>query len=341
MLNHFAKIFFVACTLLFALNIKAQTNLVPNPSFENHTACPTTLGDFKATNWWVSSQTPDYHNACANTYTNGCTGVPYNAYGYQQAFQGNAYCGLFTIDYTGSSSTANYREYISTQLSSTLVVGTKYYFSLQIACTLTYDTSYSLPCTQGINGATNKMGALFTTNKYDATHNLPIRNFAHFFESNIISDTANWIQLKGSFIADSAYQYINLGNFFDDNHTDTVHIWHDAQAGNPIALLAYNYIDDVIVTTDSTLLSIKQNNNNEDLVIFPNPIADNFFYIKSILTTQTINVFNQLGEQIKFKLYNEPNNLLKVVFDKEIEKGIYYLEITTQNKTSHYSIIKN
>jgi hypothetical protein len=39
----------------------------------------------------------------------------------------------------------------------------------------------------------------------------------------VITDTANWTLVSGSFVADSAYRYIVLGNFFDDAHTDTVH----------------------------------------------------------------------------------------------------------------------
>ena len=38
----------------------------------------------------------------------------------------------------------------------------------------------------------------------------------------VTSYTTNWTFIQGSFIADSAYQYICLGSFFDVNHIDTI-----------------------------------------------------------------------------------------------------------------------
>ena len=76
---------------------KAQ-NLVPNPSFEEFTTCPTTLGiggPLQCTPWF-SYNSADYFNVCGGFNT----GVPNNAFGFQEARTGVAYVGclLYTSD---------------------------------------------------------------------------------------------------------------------------------------------------------------------------------------------------------------------------------------------------
>ena len=316
--------------------LEGQTNLVQNPSFETYLTCPTTLGDYEASNWWVSSQTPDYFNSCANTYTNGCSGVPYNGDGFQQAFQGNAYSGVCTMDY---NVTSNYRDYISSKLTTTLNIGTKYYFSMQIASGVFYDTVHY--CSQGINGATNKIGALFTTYKGSGSNYLQPKNFAHIFETTIVTDTANWTQVKGSFIADSAYQYINLGNFFDDNNTDTLRVYIHPNWVNPAACVAYYYVDEVVLSTDSTLLAIEKNALIENCAIYPNPISNNYFFVKSTLDIQSVSVFNHLGQQVKIVFHKQQDGTIRIELEGETEKGLFVLQVISKNKTYHYTIIKN
>lgn len=107
----------------------AQTNLVPNPGFEQYSQCPDEVNDLnpvdqvtKATGWSSYRDTPDYFNTCAPTSssTTALVSVPYNGCGYQVPASGNAYCGL-------SSYVTNtlYREYLGAQLTSSLTIGQK------------------------------------------------------------------------------------------------------------------------------------------------------------------------------------------------------------------------
>lgn len=68
------------------------------------------------------------------------------------------------------------------------------------------------------------MGAKFTTFAFSAPDGdtTLMSNSAHVYSDSLLNDTANWVQIKGSFIADSAYQYVVIGNFFDDFNTDTL-----------------------------------------------------------------------------------------------------------------------
>src|ERR1700757_1697101 len=91
--------------IIFALVTQAQTNLIPNPSFEVADTCPTANGQMsRCLNWSSYSQTPDYYNTCS---TVSGMAPPYVAAGYQQPLNnGNAFAGFVTWTY----SLANYRE---------------------------------------------------------------------------------------------------------------------------------------------------------------------------------------------------------------------------------------
>lgn len=327
--------------LLSVFLLRAQTNLVPNPSFENYNTCPNDVagvGSFGnwVIGWWDSSTTPDYFNQCGDE----CVSIPYNACGFQYPYDGIAYAGLVTIssDYINAPT---YRECISAKLVDTLIIGEEYFFSMQVAkasFSVSLFDSAGGGCSHEFNGATNKMGVLFTTNKYDNINNVPINNFAHIYSDSIITDTTNWTRISGSFIADSAYLYINIGNFFDDAHTDSVYLYHISQSPN--SCRAYYYVDSVSLYSESSI-GINYLDHTEKTTIFPNPMQSNYFFIKSMVSIQTVFVYNQLGRLMKTKIKSLGNITSKIEFEEEVEKGIYILKLISQNKTSHFSLIKN
>jgi hypothetical protein len=87
------------------------------------------------------------------------------------------------------------------------------------------------------------MGAKFSTDLFycDST----MSNDAHVFETNIITDSLGWTRISGTFIADSAYSIIAIGNFFADSVTDTLKFFTD------FLDQSYYFLDDVCVSTDS------------------------------------------------------------------------------------------
>ena len=59
----------VILTLFMILNldIYAQTNLVPNPSFEDTVGCPDGPGQlYKAVGWYDCTTSPEYMNSCGS-----------------------------------------------------------------------------------------------------------------------------------------------------------------------------------------------------------------------------------------------------------------------------------
>src|ERR1051326_2022930 len=262
------KIFFLSlffevhfCFLSFS-----QTNLVPNPSFEDTIHCPNSPDEINYCSSWNSYRnSPDYFNFCSI----GSVSVPNNWGGFQNAASGHAYSAFAT--YGGYSNT--YREYIGAQLTSNLATGTRYFVSFKI--------NLSLSNSIQANCATDKMGVAFSTVAHNTSNPMPIQNTAKVYSSAIISDTLNWIRIFGSFTSDSNYNFIAIGNFFDNSLTDTL-----IMDGDTLCRSSYYYIDDVCVSSDSlfcanySFTGIQEETYSCEIKLMPNPAHD-FFTIQA------------------------------------------------------------
>ncbi len=298
-----------------------QINLVPNPSFEVYDTCPAFIGEVnRVQSWFEVSQTPDYFNSCTSNWT---ASVPLNGLGYQHAHTGNAYCGMAC--YAPGSGNLG-REYIGTQLIAPLIVGQKYFISFFL----------SLSGGAGWTLGSNKYGCKFSITPFVYNSVLP-DNTSFFYSDTIITDTTNWVLINGNFIADSAYNYLALGNFFDNAHTDTMGLVHNS-------LYSYNYIDDVCLSRDSLYAETwtgvnEKKNDNPILNVYPNPFVD---YISIDFNTLTepynIEIDNMLGERVfsKQKIIN-PNEHIAIA---DIKSNILFVKIIYQNKQFNYKLIK-
>lgn len=210
-------------------------NLVPNPSFELFNQCPYMEGQIDFVQDWSNSGTgtSDYYNSCDVV---GDVGVPNNWTGFQNAATGEGYCGIAPY-----FSNAQYnREFIGCTLNSPLIIGEKYYISFKINLCIT-------PVSAQLY-ATNNIGLLFSTTPYNYNNPSPINNFSHINETNIITDTANWVTIGGTIIADSSYTNLSIGSFFNPNVTDTLEIYQ-----NPTTfVVSYYLIDDVCVSNSAS-----------------------------------------------------------------------------------------
>jgi OOP family OmpA-OmpF porin len=295
-------------------------NLVPNPSFENYTSCPHNYSEFNnyVSNWTVWKNNPDYWNACD---TGPIASVPYNCGGYQQAASGSAYAGIHTFS-AGGLVNGGYKEYIGVQLTSPLIFGIKYYVTFKVSATF-LDSN----CTTTCKTVNNKLGAFFSTIGYSFPSNqMPIPNFAKVYTNNIISDTANWTTIKGSFIADSAYQYVAIGNFFADSLTASF-----IMNPNGNYNLAYYYVDDVCVSTDSltcnSTVGINEIKNNDELILFPNPFSDKLTITSKTNQPLEITLFDITSQ----KLIQQQFTNSTTINTSHLSKGIYIYELRTKN----------
>ena len=121
---------YLACTdtLLFECGGPCANNLVPNPSFEQFTACPPGVAPpFMAAIWSLPSVggSSDYYNSCAPAASYVST--PGNGFGTQVPRTGSGYAGFILRP------TNLYREYLEVQLTTPLVAGNTYQVSFYVS----------------------------------------------------------------------------------------------------------------------------------------------------------------------------------------------------------------
>jgi OOP family OmpA-OmpF porin len=248
------KNFISSFLLCFAfLEVLGQVNLVPNPSCEEYSVCPNDNDGSlieQALNWSKPNiYSPDYFNSCDQTSSQNYS-VPNNFYGQQLARMGNAYAGIITV---GEGTPV--REYIQTQLSTSLVAGKVYCVSFYISAS---DKSQYI---------SNDIGAYFSNNMIfeNTTHYLPLT--PHIYNNpniNPLTNKINWTEVSGVFVAQGGEQYMVIGNFLPFEETDTTHF------DNWTLNYSYHYIDDVSVKLCDDV-GMDEINLKDDILVFPNP----------------------------------------------------------------------
>jgi hypothetical protein len=143
---------------LLAIGFHAQAqNLVPNGGFEDYTELPTGLAQWNRVVGWnnitgdTACQTPDYFHTDADS-TSGVQ-LPNTQYGDVELPEGFGAMGLLTY----MTSSPDYREYISAQLTQPMVVGGIY--ELKFSATLGHNPFHG--------GASNNLGAALTVGPLD------------------------------------------------------------------------------------------------------------------------------------------------------------------------------
>ena len=305
--------------LLFASVYTRAQNLVPNPSFETKVSCPDNFNQLELAQHWFSASTgtPDYFNSCFfdNTHTWNGMDVPQNVEGYQNAKSGNAYVGLIVY----SLGYYNYREYIECKLNSPLQKGLKYYVS--------FFTSLS----DSSNQSSSDLGISFSVDSINLNSDTDISTIPKIVNSqnNFITDKNNWTKISRSFIADSAYQYILIGNFKDDLNIDTISVF----GGGFINYYfdTYYYLDDVCVSSDSSACDFGEGikSISSSFNISPNPATDKIYFSLNTNESYSYSLLNLLGEEIK----NSTSSGAAALDMADVPAGIYILRITYAGKT--------
>jgi gliding motility-associated-like protein len=249
------KIILLAISILSIINKLFCQNLVPNPGFEQYSVCPYLSGAPSGVDvaypWFIpTSGSTDYMNVC-DTLANGAPdfyGVPLqydfttnSAWGYQQtrtSCNNKGYAGFFAmVDYGSIGFPWDYREYSEVKLISPLIVGK------------TYSVKFYVNLWNKSQWAVDRLGVRFSvdTLKCNTSSGSLIKVNPHVMSppgaGNVLKDTLNWMLVSGDFTADSAYNFITIGNFLNDLSS----LLQKQYEGNPIESGAYYYLDDVSV----------------------------------------------------------------------------------------------
>ena len=304
-----------------SLSLSLSQNLVPNPSFEDTIVCPSSLNQvYNSESWTSFGGTPDYFNSCDQSLT---VGVPINGFGYQwpDDTTGKGYCGIYTLIW----GFPNYREFIGTQLNETLVAGQSYYVSFKVNWA-------------GYNCATNGIGVRFTNVAYSEFSPAPTDNTVHVVSDSIITDTLNWVNITGKFVADSVYNYIVVGSFYDYQTIDSTLL-----NGTTTCDGAYYYIDNICVSTDSMTcnsnVALPETYLKDVIKIYPNPTKEEVFIEINGKEKLEVLMYNSTGQLVIQKnIFPTINNKLNL---SNLQTGVYFLHLTTEQSTITKKIIIN
>ena len=198
------------CLIFINCLLKAQVNLVMNPSFEELDSCPSTGNDANYAKHW---------NWINNTCSSACQGELYISCGainslvstptnsivkYQKAKTGSGYIGLISINYAGTGN--NTRQYVKGILNANLQATKEYCL-----------TFYYVACKRS-KYISNRFGAYVddgSISAYNCCNDIPITPQAENNPAVFMSDTINWIKIQNHFTAIGNENTITLGNFVD------------------------------------------------------------------------------------------------------------------------------
>lgn len=197
----------VAALLVLAPRFASAVNLVPNPGFEFYTTCPTSYGQSNVAAPWdtPNTGTSDYLNACAPVSFPSLN-MPNNQLGFQSAYDGVGYGGL--IPY---SSAPDYREYLTSPLSSPMTPGMPYLIQFRVSLA----DSASL--------AVDRIGAYLSVGPVGPVFNYAALPYTPQIESpaNVpLNNATGWTLISGVYIATGGEDHITIGSFRDDGSTN-------------------------------------------------------------------------------------------------------------------------
>lgn len=250
--------------------INSAQNSIRNPSFEEFSKCPITLGNLQddVVDWDTPTLgSTDYFNGCSTAM-----GTPKNFNGEQPADFGVGYIGLYFY------APDDYREYVQGKLMQTLTKGE------------TYRVSFYVSLAERSDFAIKEFGLLFSENPIDVNTRKTLSkmhlsklsgNVSDYIEikySDFYSDKTDWVLVETEFVAEGTENYMIIGNFKDNKRTHKFKTKKNSTQGS------YYYLDMVSVnsikkensiavkgeTTDSTVKTFKLDEVN----VFENVLFD-------------------------------------------------------------------
>mgnify|MGYP003381740592 CR=1 FL=1 len=311
----------LSCLLCFVVFPCNAQNRVPNPSYEEADTCQLGLGfrfpEQGPLNWFSSNGTPDHLQSCLPY--GSANGLPVNGFTFQQPFEGSSCIGMFSFYQNGIE---EQREWVMVELLEPLVPGRTYYGSFHANAGFGGATQFPQ-----IWLASSHIGMLFTmeARQWDfASPNPAYPNHAHIVRPEILADTVAWSLVSGSFVADSAYRYLMIGNFFNNAMTDTLH-FADPNSVFPWYPRGYTLIDRVCVSEAPDGCEVAHAIVEEVVElpnVYPNP-ATGMLMIDHA-EGQTVKIFDALGKVVwSGRVYSE-RQALGV---ENWARGIYVLQL--------------
>ncbi|MBI2259955.1 MAG: T9SS type A sorting domain-containing protein [Flavobacteriia bacterium] len=224
----------------FLINFHFSQNLILNGSFENYDECPyVSSGAINKCIGWKNTYiylTPDYFHSCSNNMPN------MGGFRFQYPYEGNAFVGIYNFKNEHlNAQTDNVREYITTELISSLEIGNCYLLTMYVNL-----SNNSFFCS-------NNIGCYLSDDTL-GFNNLTLYNFKPQLNYNkFICDTLNWIKICGIFKSIENEKYLTIGNFYNDSLIRVIN-FNESELFQMKA--SYFHIDDISlipINTDTML----------------------------------------------------------------------------------------
>jgi len=308
------RLVLMAALITLSARLSAQSNQVPNSSFENPVACPSSaqfsnLMIVCVPNWISPNEgSPDYYNTCAtNVYFNTLN----NVYGGQLARSGEGYVGAYFF----SLNQPEGREYIQVQLTQPIHAGIRYQVGFHVS--LAELSLYAI----------SSLGAHLSTEPLDQNDYWVIDVEPHIQNpsGNIIADTSGWVLITDTFTGrhGGGEQWLTIGNFNYAAQSDTFAF----QPPNPDMgnfFFSYYYIDDVsVVALDSVPDDIAEHTALE-INVWPNPATD-VLHIQGQKPIESMQLYDLRGRAVLRQKVVSNRFSLNL---NGMPPGIYLLEVS-------------
>jgi hypothetical protein len=176
----------------------------------------------------------------------------------------------------------------------------------------------------------------FTTSPHQWVWDDPLPvplNYAQVYYPQILADTVGWTLVSGSFVADSAYQYVMIGNHFDNSQTDTLPF--EPTISLP---MAYTFIDDVCVSRSLSgcpLMVGLEGHVSSDMVLFPNP-ASTTVLLTNVAEGAQVTVADVSGRIVWLGSVAVGELQLNV---EAWARGIYILKLESQGRSRSFKFV--
>ncbi len=312
------KILILCLLLLPCRLLKAQINLVPNPSFEIiDTPCIYYGGGVAwqydhMVGWWSALHSCDFFTATSivcpdpSAFFMSMFAQPTNmlTFGLTPS-SGNTYAGAFSFDYQDPSHPLNFREQLECTLTQALKINSYYKVKFKTAFFSPVNINY---CSGVPPKKSTNIGIKFTNARYrdfawsDVNDTIPSLNIKPDIKPSVAIQDTSWVEVSGIFRADSAYKYLILGTFGLDKNIDTATVPNGITYVQSTLTrksgMGYYFFDDLSVTEIDTVF---QNTSSPLASSFNASLLKDVVQINGKGEVYHIAIYDQLGG-LKFEL---------------------------------------
>ncbi|AEA45440.1 OmpA family protein [Fluviicola taffensis] len=199
------------------------TNLISNSGFELFKKLPTDVAQAKdcMISWVIPNDVGKgeyYHQQCSTKKA----GTQKNHFGEQNPHSGQAYVGLCIAK--------NFREYLQTELKSSLIKGEKYTVKLYISC-----------ADKGWLSTVSEFNILFSKGSFSIPENENLQVAPEIKFTGDFSHKKDWIELSTTYTANGTEKFMTFGSFV---YKDKGEIHGEI---NGAFKYAHYYVDDIFI----------------------------------------------------------------------------------------------